>query len=75
MGYLNTKMKNHILFSYFNFSIWKISLIGATLTFDFEKSNNLNLGKLQKSYWDSFKKYLLVTICARHFMKSSWQNG
>lgn len=50
MGYLSNKMKNHVLFSYFNFSILKISHVGFTLNFDFKRSNNLNLGKItQKS--------------------------
>lgn len=48
-GYLSTKTKNHIWFSYFNFSILKISLRRVTLNFDFKKSDNLNLGKLTHS--------------------------
>lgn len=46
MSYLGSKMKSHILFSCFDFSVLNNSLMGVILHFQLKKSNNLSLGKL-----------------------------
>lgn len=68
LSYLGSKMKSHILFSCFDFSILNNSLMGVILHFQLKKkSNNLSLGKLTQKKLVVLiqKKYLPVTIMDR----------